>query len=259
MDLLIITPPAFDDPALKAALETAGCALIIEDDMLRASALLEKNAGIATLDLTEALPLLTFAQQSHRLSAPIKADELLAKLGLATPSLGISPAATAPAPLSSHEKSHIAFMREALHLAFAQLEQKGGLPFGAVIVKNNHIIGTGHTTVFSHYDPFGRAELNAMRAACQKLKTPLLTGATLYTVAEPDALVLAALYAADINRYYYAATLDDYAQLGFRGRDHLDEMRTPPDKRRIQSHLLMRDEALIALHAWGEWPDKTAF
>lgn len=52
---------------------------------------------------------------------------------------------------------------------------KNGGPFGAVIVKDEKIISTGHNTVIETKDATAHAEINAIRKASKKLKTHDLT------------------------------------------------------------------------------------
>ena len=46
-----------------------------------------------------------------------------------------------------------------------------GGPFGAIIVKDNKIIGQGYNQVVDNLDPTAHAEILAIRDAGQKIKT----------------------------------------------------------------------------------------
>ena len=52
----------------------------------------------------------------------------------------------------------------------------GSSPFGAVIVRGADVIARAHNTVVPKHDPTAHAEINAIRAACQKLGTFDLSG-----------------------------------------------------------------------------------
>ena len=60
------------------------------------------------------------------------------------------------------------FMTAAIRLAIENVKNGGG-PFGAIVVKNNEIIGKGVNTVTSSNDPTAHAEVNAIRNACAHL------------------------------------------------------------------------------------------
>lgn len=60
------------------------------------------------------------------------------------------------------------FLRKAIELAYNNIE-KGGRPFGAVVVKNGEIIASGVNQILVTNDPTAHAELLAIRAASQVL------------------------------------------------------------------------------------------
>ena len=62
------------------------------------------------------------------------------------------------------------FMKEAINEAYKGIKSKHGGPFGAVIVKNNKIIGKGHNMVLKNSDPTAHGEVSAIRNACKNLK-----------------------------------------------------------------------------------------
>lgn len=75
-------------------------------------------------------------------------------------------------------------MRRCLELARIALEN-GDAPVGALIVSSGEIISEGIESVKSKLDPTAHAEIEAIRAACEKFNTLDLSGATLYTNVEP--------------------------------------------------------------------------
>ena len=64
----------------------------------------------------------------------------------------------------------IKFMKEAIKQA-GLAYKKNEVPIGAVIVKDNLIIGEGHNHVIHDLDISSHAEINAIRHASKKLKT----------------------------------------------------------------------------------------
>ena len=96
-------------------------------------------------------------------------------------------------------------MSRALELArFA--EANGEVPVGAVIVKENQIIGEGWNQPITTHDPSAHAEMLAMRAAAKSLGNYRLLDTTLYVTLEPCAMCAGAMVPARIRRLVYAAT-----------------------------------------------------
>ena len=96
------------------------------------------------------------------------------------------------------------FMRRALELA-RQAELEGEVPIGAVVVLDGKIIGEGWNRPIGLHDPTAHAEIQALRAAAQKLKNYRLTGATLYVTLEPCDMCVGAMFHARIARVIYGA------------------------------------------------------
>ncbi|MFN9718444.1 MAG: nucleoside deaminase [Planctomycetota bacterium] len=142
------------------------------------------------------------------------------------------------------------FLREAIRLSLEKMQADAGGPFGAVIVQNGVIVGSGWNQVTSSNDPTAHAEVVAIRDACSRLKSFTLAGCELYSSCEPCPLCLAAVYWSRLDRIYYAATCDDAAMAGFDDRNFYDEIRKPVRERVIPMEQSLREEALIALRAW---------
>lgn len=97
------------------------------------------------------------------------------------------------------------YMARALELA-REAERAGEVPVGAVIVKDDAIVGEGWNRPISTNDPTAHAEIVAMRAAAQKLNTYRLLDTTLYVTLEPCAMCAGAMVHARVKRLVYAAT-----------------------------------------------------
>ena len=61
------------------------------------------------------------------------------------------------------------FMQEAVQLSLENMRAGKGGPFGAVIVKDGKIVGSGANNVTSLNDPTAHAEVMAIRDACKNL------------------------------------------------------------------------------------------
>jgi len=97
------------------------------------------------------------------------------------------------------------FMARALELA-REAERAGEVPVGAVIVKDDAIVGEGWNRPISTNDPTAHAEIVALRAAAQKLGTYRLLDTTLYVTLEPCPMCAGAMVHARVKRLVYAAT-----------------------------------------------------
>ncbi|MCX7984457.1 MAG: nucleoside deaminase [Bacteroidetes bacterium] len=81
------------------------------------------------------------------------------------------------------------FMEAAIAEARASLHE-GGIPIGAVLVRNNTIIGRGHNQRVQRNDPLAHAEIECIRNA-GRIKT--YTGTILYTTLMPCYLCAGAI------------------------------------------------------------------
>lgn len=82
------------------------------------------------------------------------------------------------------EKNHHFFMQEAILLA-KKAESLGEVPIGAVIVKEDRIIGRGYNRRELDRDPLGHAEIMAIREASAYLQEWRLLDCRLYVTLEP--------------------------------------------------------------------------
>lgn len=99
----------------------------------------------------------------------------------------------------------IYFMTAALELA-QQAQAIGEVPVGAVITKDDVIIGRGYNRSIVATDPTAHAEVMALRDAGQHLENYRLLDCTLYVTLEPCVMCIGALFHARIRRLVYAAT-----------------------------------------------------
>ena len=149
-------------------------------------------------------------------------------------------------------------MKEAIKLSIENVE-KGGGPFGAVIVKDGEIIARGANRVTSSNDPTAHAEVTAIREAAKALNTFNLKGCEIYTSCEPCPMCLAAIYWARIDRIYFGNTKTDAKNIGFDDSFIYEEIEKPINKRSIQTTQLLRDEALQAFRKWDKLEGKVEY
>ena len=95
-------------------------------------------------------------------------------------------------------------MQQALELA-AEAERHGEVPVGAIIVRDDEIIGSGFNQVIAQHDPSAHAEMIALRQAGSRLGNYRLTGSTIYITLEPCCMCAGALIHARVDRVVFAA------------------------------------------------------
>ena len=150
------------------------------------------------------------------------------------------------------------FMRMAIELSKQSVERGGG-PFGAVIVRNGEVVATGSNSVTLTNDPTAHAEVSAIRAACAAADTFDLSGYEIYTSCEPCPMCLSAIYWAGIDKIYYANTRNDAAAIGFDDAFIYEQRPLAPAERTIPSLPLLRAEGLEAFRLWAEKEDKVEY
>ncbi len=95
-------------------------------------------------------------------------------------------------------------MQRALELA-KKAQSLGEVPIGAVLVKDDHIIGEGYNSPISHHDPTAHAEIMALRDAAQRIGNYRLLNTTLYVTIEPCVMCAGALVHARVNEVVFGA------------------------------------------------------
>jgi len=141
-------------------------------------------------------------------------------------------------------------MQHALTLAETSVQQHEGGPFGAVIVRDNTIIGSGYNQVTRQHDPTAHAEVMAIRNTCRELQTFDLSGCHLYTSCEPCPMCLSATYWARLDKIYYANTRLQAEQAGFMDADLYAEICQPMAQRQIPLEYIELAQANLAFQLW---------
>lgn len=96
-------------------------------------------------------------------------------------------------------------MREALQLA-QQAAAVGEVPVGAVLVRDDAIIGRGYNSPISGSDPSAHAEIQAIRNAALAVGNYRLPDTTLYVTIEPCTMCVGAIVHARVGRVVFGAT-----------------------------------------------------
>lgn len=150
---------------------------------------------------------------------------------------------------SDHEK----WMREAIRLAVEKMRAGEGGPFGAVIVRNNKIIGQGWNRVTSTNDPTAHAEVCAIRNACQNENSFSLSGSAIYCSCQPCPMCHGAILWARLDRIYYAASSQVAADAGFDDSQFRQQMQAPIDQQIVPLIQTLGDHGTEPFEAWKKF------
>ncbi len=100
-------------------------------------------------------------------------------------------------------KSDTDWMFLALELA-KKAEQQGEVPVGAIVVRDDELLGEGWNQAISTHDPTAHAEIQAIRNACNQIGNYRLSDTTLYVTLEPCIMCAGAIIHSRIERVVYA-------------------------------------------------------
>ncbi len=151
------------------------------------------------------------------------------------------------------------YMALAIHEAEKGMQHNHGGPFGAVIVKDGHVISRAHNLVLKNNDPTAHAEVMAIRKATHKLHNFDLAGCEIYTTCEPCPMCFAALFWARIEAIYYGCTRHDAAKIGF--DDNLIYEILNGEARQLQTRIrpVQREACLPLFKQWQNKHDKQMY
>jgi guanine deaminase len=154
---------------------------------------------------------------------------------------------------------HAFFLKEAIRIAREGMQKNMGGPFGAVVVKDGRIIGSGCNRVAIDKDPTAHAEIVAIRDACRQLGHFQLDDCVLYTTCEPCPMCLGAIFWARPSCIYYAATREDAAKADFDDEFIYEQISLPAEQRKVPGIQILREEALGLFREWKQKGDKTVY
>lgn len=96
------------------------------------------------------------------------------------------------------------WMQEAIKLA-KQAQAIDEVPVGAIIVKDNKIIGSGYNQVITQNDASAHAEVQAIRDTGKKIQNYRIIDTTLYVTLEPCMMCVGTMIHARIKRVVFGA------------------------------------------------------
>lgn len=96
------------------------------------------------------------------------------------------------------------YLKEAIKEA-KKAYQKGEVPVGAVIVKDEKIIARAHNLKEYKKNPLAHAEILCINKACKKLNNWRLDGCDMYVTLQPCSMCMGAISQARINDVFIGA------------------------------------------------------
>lgn len=151
------------------------------------------------------------------------------------------------------------FMVEAIDEALSNVMNSHGGPFGAIVVKEGKIIGRGRNEVTALNDPTAHAEVQAIREACQTLKSFQLEDCEIYTSCEPCPMCIGAIYWARPKAVYYACTKEDAAKIGFDDQFIYDQLALPFEARKIPMKQISPANGDLPFKTWEKSQNKVEY
>lgn len=152
-----------------------------------------------------------------------------------------------PAVITQQDRE---FIKMACDIASENIDRGGG-PFGAVIVKDGELIATGSHTVTLDNDPTAHAEVNAIRRACAMNHNFKLDECVVYSSCEPCPMCLSALCWAGVKRIFYANTKIDAANIDFDDNFIYEEIERPQEMRHIPCIHVDHPHAIDHFNKWA--------
>lgn len=100
------------------------------------------------------------------------------------------------------------FMNEAIKLAIKSYDNDE-VPVGAIVVKENKVIGCGYNQKDKSKNPLKHAELIAIENACEYIGDWRLNDCILYTTFEPCMMCMGAIMESRISRVVYGVKKEE--------------------------------------------------
>ena len=150
------------------------------------------------------------------------------------------------------------YMEMAARISYDNID-KGGGPFGAVIVRGDEVVSTGANSVTLLNDPTAHAEVLAIRAACARLKNFKLDDCIVYSSCEPCPMCLSALYWAGVKKIFFGNTKEDAAAIDFSDQFIYEELERRREDRRLPAIHVEGSSAIRAFEKWAAKTDKVPY
>ena len=143
------------------------------------------------------------------------------------------------------------FLKQAVALALANVRERRGRPFGAVLVKDGAVLATGVNEVLATGDPTAHAELQAIRAGCRAIGNVRLDGCVIYASGHPCPMCLTAMYLTGIARVYCAFSNESAQAYGLSTSHIYADLAKSPAERVLQ--VVVTPVSMDEEHPYDAW------
>jgi guanine deaminase len=150
------------------------------------------------------------------------------------------------------------FLEKAVKLAAEGIE-KGGGPFGALIVKDGEIIAEAVNQVVQSGDPTAHAEILAIRKAAGIVRNHNLDECVLYASCEPCPMCLGAIYWSGIRTIYFASDRKDASAAGFNDEFIYNELNLPYSRRKLDFYKMEEVDGSEVFRIWNLFENKIPY
>ncbi|MDM0020333.1 nucleoside deaminase [Variovorax saccharolyticus] len=151
----------------------------------------------------------------------------------------------------THDKDAEKYLLESIRLAMQNVRERKTWPFGAVIAREGRVVATGVNQVEALFDPSAHAEMQALRAAGQALRSTDLSGCTVYASGYPCPMCLSAMYLAGVKEVFYAYSNEDGEPYDLSAARGYVELARPVEEREMKLlSLPVRAEGEDLYEAW---------
>ena len=143
------------------------------------------------------------------------------------------------------------FLSQAVALAGANVRERRGRPFGAVLVRDGQVLATGVNEVAMTGDPTAHAELQAIRSACRITGAVRLDGYVMFASGHPCPMCLTAMYLTGIRRVYCAFSNEAGEPFGLSTAEIYADLARPARERAV--HVECSPIPLDDEHPYEAW------
>lgn len=146
-----------------------------------------------------------------------------------------------------------AFLGQAVELAYRNVTQDRGRPFGAVLTQGGKVVATGVNRSVATGDPTAHAELEALRAAGLADALQREGELVMYASGQPCPMCLAAMHLAGVKAAFYAYSNEEGEAYGLSSGAIYQELRKPLNEQRLRFvHEPVRLPRIDPYVAWRE-------
>jgi len=150
-------------------------------------------------------------------------------------------------------------LSRAVTLSRQGMESTAGGPFGAVVARQDQVLGEGFNQVIVDNDPTAHAEVVAIRKACAHAGKFSLEGCVIFASSQPCPMCLGAIFWSRIDAIYYANTIEQAADAGFDDRTFYDQLALPPLARAVKQIHAPSVDALNVFKDWKRLSSRTNY